>query len=354
MPTLRAALTVSCALAMLTLVQREATVLGQGGSDPFAFFQPGVIVSLGDRQRLDRGEVLVRVLPAREGQLAVFAASRLTAEPEALVKWTRAIEAMKKGPFVIAIRRFSDPPVRSDLDNLVLDDVDVESLRRCRRGECGVKLAEHEIQSVRMAAATAGADWKSAIQHEFRRVLFDRITRYRQEGLAGLPPNVDHSEPTRSRDVFDALLQRSPYLLNQLPEVADGLRRYPKATLPSSESFLYWSKEHYGRGKPVITVTQVHILRPGGPPRPMVLVLAQEVFASHYRTGSLGLTAIVAGSDDARYLVHLNRSRLDMLGGLFGGIARSLIEGRLANEAKPAMATVKGRLESGEPPREAP
>jgi hypothetical protein len=84
------------------------------------------------------------------------------------------------------------------------------------------------------------------------------------------------------------------------------------------------------------------------------MVLAQEIFASHYRSGSLGMTAFVIGRDDTRYLVHLNRSQLDLLKGMFGGLVRSVLEGRLAKEAKPAMATVKGRLESGHPSAASP
>jgi hypothetical protein len=34
---------------------------------------------------------------------------------------------------------------------------------------------------------------------------------------------------------------------------------------------------------------------------------------------------------------------------MWGGLVRSVLERRLASEAKPAMATVKGRLESGHP-----
>jgi hypothetical protein len=330
-------------------VLHGTALVGQVKDDPFAFFKPVVTVSSSDRQRLDRGEVIVRVLPARGTQLAVFAASRLDAEPDSLIHWSGAIEQMKKGPFVIAIRRFSDPPVLSDLDGLMLDDVDVESLRHCRRGNCEMKLAESEIDALRSAADAAGAGWKAVAQREFRRVLFKRVTRYRQEGLAGLPPYVDHSEPSIPRDAFAALVERSPHLRNHVPALTNALTRYPKATLPSVDSFLYWSKEHYGRGKPVTTITQVHIVRPGDPPLPAVMVLAQEIFASHYRTGSLGMTAFVMGRDDARYLVHLNRSQLDMLKGMWGGIVRSVLEGRLASEAKPAMATVKGRLESGHP-----
>jgi len=336
-------------VATLLVTGGDAARLRQQVEDPFSFFAPVVTVSADDRQRLNRGEVLVRILPGRDGEVGVSALTRLDADPEALVHWTQAIEALKKGPYLRAIHKFSNPPVLSDLDDLVLDEVDLQAIRRCRKSDCGVKLGEDEIPSLRVAAATAGSEWKSAVQHEFRRIVLGRVTRYHAEGLSGLQAYVDHSEPTLPRDVFSAILGGYPFLSRHLPALADGLSRYPKVSLPATESFLYWSKEYYGRGKPVIAVTQVHIVRPGGPPWPIVLVFGQEVFASHYRNGSLGVSASVSGADNTRYLVYLNRSRLDTLGGLLGGLKRSLIEGRLASEVKQATATTRRRLESAGP-----
>ena len=125
-------------------VMAGAHIVGQARPaeiDPFSFFEPVVTISASDRQRIDNGEVFVRILPARDGEVAVFAASRFDAQPEALVRWTQAIESLKRSPFVVAIRRFSSPPVLSDLDALALDDVDLEGIRRCQAGDCSVKLA---------------------------------------------------------------------------------------------------------------------------------------------------------------------------------------------------------------------
>ena len=175
-----------------------------------------------------------------------------------------------------------------------------------------------------------------------------RVTKYQSEGLAGLPPYVDGIEPTRPQEEFAGILARSPHLRNYLPAVADGLNNHPQAELPSAESFLYWSKEQYENGKPVIAVTQVHIVRPVGPSLPVVVVLGQEVFASHYRDGSLGTTFVLDGGK-TRYLVYLNRSRLDRLGGMFSSVKRSLVERRLASEVKIGLESVRRRIESGDP-----
>ena len=77
------------------------------------------------------------------------------------------------------------------------------------------------------------------------------------------------------------------------PNVFVELAGYPALDVASGQSFFYWSKERYGTAKPVVAVTHVSILRPGSRSRPAVLVLGNEVFATHYRTASLGMTAVV-------------------------------------------------------------
>jgi hypothetical protein len=101
----------------------------------------------------------------------------------------------------------------------------------------------------------------------------------------------------------------------------------------------------------VIAVTHVDIVRPGAPPAPSVLVLSRQILATHYRAASLGVTAIVEDSSGAeRYLVYVNQSQVDLLGGLFGGLKRKVIESRFADDSAAIMRLVRARLET-EPPR---
>lgn len=341
--------TLACAAAVAAV----AAGVSAGGTDtprtdPFAFFHPQVIVDASDRERLDRGEVVVRVLPSRDGQLSVFASSRLDAPAQALVTWTGAIAELKQSQFVLAVRRFSDPPVLEDLDRLALEEGDLEAIRRCRSGDCGVKLAANEIESLR--AAATGPEWRAAVQQEFRREVLNRVNAYRSDGLAGLPPYADRRDVLRPNDAFAAIVAGSPYLRDHLPGVGARLMDYPRVDGPAVDSFFYWSKEQYGTGKRVISVTHVEIVRPDAAGAPAVLVLGKEIFATHYRTGSLGVTAVVHDPvPDRRYLVYINRSQVDVLHGLFGSLKRQLIEGRLAAETAAVVRLVRGRLESGAP-----
>jgi hypothetical protein len=56
-----------------------------------------------DRADLDCDQVVARVLSGKGGQLAIFVATRLNAQPDALVVWTRAIPELKRSKFVLAI-----------------------------------------------------------------------------------------------------------------------------------------------------------------------------------------------------------------------------------------------------------
>lgn len=320
------------------------------GDDPFDFLAPWIVVSAADRARLDRDQVLARVLPGRDGQVAVFVATRLNAPPDALVAWTRAITELKRSKFVLAIGRFSDPPAASDLGPLTLDQRDLDGIRRCRPGDCGLKLSAAEIEALTGAAAGAGDGWRDAVQREFRRLLAKRVIDYRAGGLAALSPSADRKKPRTLDGALSAIVERSPYL-GRLPNVVAWLKDYPQ-TDSTVESFFYWSKEHYGEGKPVISITHVGIVRPQSDHRvPAILVAGKQIFATHYVEGGLGLTIVLRdASNGASYLAYVNRSQVDMLRGLFGAFVRGVLEDRLEHQAPLIVRGLRARLESGTPP----
>jgi hypothetical protein len=46
----------------------------------------------------------------------------------------------------------------------------------------------------------------------------------------------------------------------------------------------------------------------------------------------------------------VNRSRLDVLGGLFGFLKRNIVEDRIRRDAQTVVLDLRNRLESGTPP----
>jgi len=320
------------------------------GADPFAFLAPWVRLSPVERQRIDRGEVIAKALPAFDRQAAIVVVARVQAVPERLVAWTQAIDRFRRGRFVLAIGRFSEPPVPADLEPLTLDAEDVADLTHCRPAACALRLTAAEMAVFPPLRALPASERPAAVQAAFRRLVLERLRAYRAGGLAAVGVLAD-GEPRRPADAFSALVDRSPYLA-RVPALAEWLRTAPPGPV-LDDAFFYWSKETYGSGKPVVSVTHVGIHRPPpGTGRPAVVVAGKQLLASHYTTASLGLTMILGGDGGGpAYLVYLNRTELDILGGFFGGLARSTMERRLGRQAPRVVEDLRRRLEGGAPDR---
>lgn len=324
--------------------------IGAAG-DPFDFFRPQVSLTTDERSRLSRGEAVVKTLAPQPREAAIFAAARVGIGAERLVAWIRRIDALKAGPQVRAIGRFSQPPRVDDLAALTLDDEDLDDLRRCRPGSCALKLSGSEIRTLAAIAGPARAGWQQAVQSAFRALMVARVRDYLATGLAGVAPNHDRDVPVSPDAEFRPLLAHSTFLSSRLPALVGFLASFPGGLPPAGvESFVYWSKEGLG-GKPIVSITHVTIGRAGDLSLPEAVVVSRQVFATHYVTGSLAVTAIVGGrGNEPGYLTYLNRSRVDVLDGLFGGFVRRLIERRLRDDAGGVVDALRRRVQGGDPP----
>lgn len=348
------------ATTLLARPDATATVAAQApppalaaDGDVFAVFRPTIDLSAADRRQLARGEAVARTAPAAGREVAVVAAVPVDITPARLVAWMRRIELLKQHRFTLAIGRFSNPPQLEDLAALTLEAGDIEALRRCRPGDCGVKLPAGDLQALRREALKAGAG-SETVNRAFRRAVLGRLQTYLDGGLDALPPLVDRREPSRPAERFAGLLSRTAFLSRHLPELAQALTGAPRPTDAAFERFVYWSKEVFG-GKPVVAVTEVTIARHDDGIRPHLVVAGKGVLATHYVTASLGLTSLVTdGRTGRRLLVYINRSEIDVLDGLFGGVARRVLERRLRTDAVDVLRGLKTRLESGDPPATAP
>ena len=326
------------ALQVLTPVPR---------ADPFEFFRPTATITAEDRGQLDRGHPITRILPGSGSEVAVLTAVPVNIDGDRLVAWMRRIEALKKSAYVLAIGRFSDPPRMEDLADLILDDEELSEIQTCRPGSCGLKMSLGEMTQLRKAADGAERDGNRAIQNAFRRVLLERVQTYLAKGDLAHGDQQSHVGPARR---FASILDHSAYLTEHLPRFVEHLRGYPVTAAPGVESFVYWSKERLA-GKAIISITHVSILRGQDPSLPDVLVAGKEFFATRYVNASLGVTALVRGdSGRSNYLVYLNRSDVDMLRGMFGGLTRWVLQRRLKQDATNVLQGLRRRLESGEPP----
>jgi hypothetical protein len=334
-------------MRFLTLVLLQALVIGR---DPFAFFQPTVTVSAPDRSVLERGYPVTRVLPAKGQEDAVFVALPVHIDADRFVAWERRIEELKKGGYVLAVGRFSDPPRIEDLAGLELDRQDIDDIRKCRPGSCQVKLSAKEMTQLREAANQAKGNATEAVQDAFRQVVLARVQLYLTRGQ--IPPYEDEHVPVQPAARFASLLQHAPFLSQHAPQIVEYLRDYPSAPAAGVESFFYWSKERVV-GKAIISVTQVNIVRSQDVGMPDVLVVNRDIYSSHYINGSLSVTALLPGTTgDLNYLAYANQTEVDILHGVLAGFIRKAMHHRVKDDATRVLQTYKQRLEGGPPPSE--
>jgi hypothetical protein len=321
-------------------------LLAPSPPDPFAFFRPDVEMGATERRAIASGEPVISILPSQGHEIAVFTAipinGQLTADHTA--GWLQQIEQLRRNRYVLASGRLSMPPRVEDLNDLTLDAEDLDGIRRCRPGHCDVKLTASEIGELQRVIATASRDWQLAVQDAFRALVARRVTVYLSGGHAALGAYADRQRPRVIADAFMSLLGHTPFLRNRLPAVVDAAVTCPAASILDGSGFVYWAKERLG-GKAVVSVTHVTVVRGDGVSSPEAMALSIQLFATHYLDASLGVTAILRDPVSARKVfVYMNRSDVDILRGIWRGIARSLIESRIRRDGPEILRAVDRRI----------
>ena len=305
-----------------------------------------------ERHSLERGQPVVVTLESKRPELAIFSAIQLGPDvaPERAAAWMRRVEDLRRSRHMLASGRFSTPPRQADLDDLVLDEGDLEDIRRCRPGACDVKLSAREIGEL-MAITAAATQWRDEVQVAFRQILLRRVLAYMSGGLAALDATADRRSPRPPAAAFASILERSTFLQEHMPDLAERLASCRTAGMPDAETFIYWSKERLG-GKAVITATHVTLVEGDAAARPYLLSIGVQIFATHYLDASLGVTALVRDSQSSQmYLVYIHRAHVDVLEGFWGRFARPIIEGRVRKDGAAALRQVRARISGGDPPR---
>jgi len=294
-----------------------------------------------DIEDLERGKIVRHTLPASgDTEVAAVGGVRIRSTKERFATAYRDIADFKRSASVPEIGRFSDPPALSDLDALTISREDVD-LRKCRVGDCGVRLPADAIRRFQTEIDWTLPDADARASALFKQVLFDNVRAYTSGGGGRITQYDDHT-PISPVDDFRALLTNSPYIDRAFPGLGAHLVSYPARPMPGADDFLYWSKEKFGF-QPFISVTHVTLV---GDPHQYVAT-TRDVYSSRYFDASLALVIASdsVGDPQSFYLFYVNRSRASALRGLFSRIRRAIVERRVRGSLEENLQAVKSRLE---------
>ena len=159
------------------------------------------------------------------GEAGAAGAVRIKGRKEAFIDLDRDIVRFKRGPGVLAIGLFADPPSVADLAALPLDTQDV-NLRDCRVGHCDIRLSASAIVRFRNEIdwTVPGADARAATL--FRQILADNVRAYVSGGTGRMTEYDDEKQPVRPVDEFSSLLKGSPDLDELVPGLAAHLEGF--------------------------------------------------------------------------------------------------------------------------------
>jgi hypothetical protein len=337
------------ACGVLTAAMACAAGLGSLGGpsadDVPVFLRQHVGLSQGQVAALERGEAVTKALETHQSrEVELFAAVRLDASGQQFVDAYRDITRFKRGDSTLAIDAFSDPPSLGDVAALTADDDEIADLKTCRTGDCAFKLAESRIDELR-AFDWSAPDARARVEDLVRLRLVEYLQSYQRDGGGALAVYADRRYRTAVAEELHAVLRATPAMYGYTAELERHLRGYPQETLEGASSFFYWAKEKFGL-KP--TVNMYHVVVYGDPARPdLSLVASKQLYASHYFEAGLELYSLVDHpSGRGTYLFYVGRSRADALRGTFGGLKKSIVQGRALDGLRKAMASIRGRFHS--------
>jgi hypothetical protein len=155
---------------------------------------------------LEMGRVVAHRMGATAaGEAGAAGAVRVQARKEAFVDLYRDIVNFKRGPDVMAIGLFHDPPSVSDLESLPLDARDV-NLRSCRVADCDIRLPAATILRFQHDVDWRSPDADGRAAALFKDVLVEHVRAYVSGGSGIISEYDDEKRPVRPREEFAALL----------------------------------------------------------------------------------------------------------------------------------------------------
>ena len=315
------------ATMMLTaLAARSAATL-----DPARTFLTNAFhLSAADIERLDGGQVVSRTLEVmNQREVATLGIVRISTSPSTYVERLADITSFKRTPGVLQIGTFGNPPQLRDVASLNVDEGDLKRLRDCRVEECDVRLGADGIERIRREIDWRSPDASRNASSLVRQLLVDHVARYRRSGTEAM----EYANRAPRLDVgreFASLLDADTVTSAYAPRLRRHLLEYPKSSTDKLTDVVYWSKELV-RGRPVISITHLATAAAIDDSPVAYAIGSKQIYAMHYYDASLGLTLLVPDRtvpSPATYVVYSNRSRIDLIDGVLGGVARRIVAGR--------------------------
>jgi hypothetical protein len=303
---------------------------------------------------VERGEAVAKILDSDTREVAVAGGVRIHGTRDQLVSRSRDLEVLKRSSVVLDAGRFSPSPTAGDLQTVNFEDHNLD-LRKCRPGNCQVRLSAEDIARFHKEVNWGGAAWREESARVWRDVLARYAAGYLQYGRKALPDYVNKPQALSVASEVSLLTSSYGFLSAYSPELTAYLRDFGANPPAGAQQLLYWTREDFGI-RPIVRISHQVILQ--GSSTPSTLIATNQVYADHYMDAALTVTVALerpgdapaaAARADGFYMISVSRARTRSLSGLMRRIARSTVQSRSRETMRKILGATKVAIESQRP-----
>ena len=334
------------ALTVPLMSQVGVPVAACQAAEPETFFHDFVGLSDDQIRDIGAGKAMAKVLDTpTPDEVFVFGAVYINSTPERYLEMASDIDALRRLPNYLALRKFSDPPQLADLAGFTLDEEEIKELEHCKSGHCEVQLPTETMAEFQRSVNWTAPDSSAQANRLAQQMALQALLRYQQGGNTALGTYRDKSRPTAVGDTFTSLLAQMKSLPIYLPDLHSYLLEYPNAASNEIRSEFYWEKVNFGL-KPTLRIVQAIVYRGTSPDKPAYAVAVKQLYASHYFETALDLTVCLSVKKNGFYLITIKGSQQAGLTGFKGGIVRKVAVDKTRSSLQKVLAVYKQNLES--------
>lgn len=281
-------------------------------------------------------------------EVAIFGIVRIRASQDLLIEQLRDIVNFESGKGVSGVGLFHSPPTLRDVDALKIDEEDLKEIRKCKAGNCAIKLSDRTMSYLKEEIDWNSPKANSNAQSWIRKALVDYVASYQKIGDEALAIYNDQKTPQGVHDAFSQLLDHSSRFIQYDPQLANYLDKYPLEKPPDTEDIFYWQSGDFGL-RPVVRASHLAIHRTERDGRITYTIASKMLYSSHYFRAALELKGMVPDSESpdsqSFYLICLNRSFVDGLTGLKGRMIRGTVVEKSRKSLEGYLVSVKRKIE---------
>lgn len=130
----------------------------------------------------------------------------------------------------------------------------MKDLRRCKPGDCDVKLSAKGLQAFRTQVRWRTLSEKADADAAFRRLAFEYVNGCREGGNARLAVYRDGDDPVFVANEFRSMIERAPSLA-RMPDLLKYLLEYPSSPSPPRPIFCIGRTCSSGSNQPSVSIT---------------------------------------------------------------------------------------------------